>query len=387
MLSDSPQDEGVIQSILQRQQYSVHLAHSDEFIIDRIATLQPDLVLLNTNVLPEPVIALCRQIKQRVSGRYLPLLLLVMSNSRVKTRQLQLFGEITAQTGADDVLFKPVHRAELIQRMLVLMRLSDRVESLRVQNHALTRQLEERDRELNRALSGSREISVLKDSIVNNVSHELRTPMLQVKSAVAMLEAEARSTPSLGGMARLLEYATKSTSRLENVIQNITQLITSTSLKSEAFRVVDAAHIALRQLGRSWSSAGSVSRVELQIDEMPLVLGDKNGVAQVLQQLIDNGLKFSPNGETVIVSASHLENGVQIAVADNGIGVDEDQIERIFQEFYQVEQGTTRRFGGAGTGLAIVKLILDRLGVNIEVKSRPGEGSVFSFVLPFAPQD
>jgi two-component system phosphate regulon sensor histidine kinase PhoR len=125
----------------------------------------------------------------------------------------------------------------------------------------------------------------------------------------------------------------------------------------------------------------------LQIDEMPLVLGDKNGVAQVLQQLIDNGLKFSPNGGTVIVTATHLENGVQIAVTDKGIGVDEDQIERIFQEFYQVEQGTTRRFGGAGTGLAIVKLILDRLGVNIEVKSRRGEGSVFSFVLPFAPQD
>jgi signal transduction histidine kinase len=103
--------------------------------------------------------------------------------------------------------------------------------------------------------------------------------------------------------------------------------------------------------------------------------------------LIDNGLKFSPNGGAVIVTATCLENGVEIAVKDQGIGVDEDQIERIFQEFYQVEQGTTRRFGGAGTGLAIVKLILDRMGVAIKVESRREAGSRFSFVLPFAPRD
>jgi signal transduction histidine kinase len=121
------------------------------------------------------------------------------------------------------------------------------------------------------------------------------------------------------------------------------------------------------------------------MDNVPLVLGDRGGLAQVLQQLIDNALKFSPDGGPVEVIGERCDGTVRVAVRDTGIGIPQDQIGRIFQAFYQIDSSTTRSFGGTGVGLAIAKLILDKMGTTIKVESKPGVGSTFSFMLPIAP--
>jgi signal transduction histidine kinase len=103
--------------------------------------------------------------------------------------------------------------------------------------------------------------------------------------------------------------------------------------------------------------------------------------------LIDNAIKFSPNGGKVKVNAERCDDKVCIAITDQGIGIPKDQVGHIFQAFYQVDSSSTRPFGGAGVGLSIVKLILDKLGSSIEVTSKPGAGSTFSFTLPIAESD
>ncbi len=248
----------------------------------------------------------------------------------------------------------------------------------------------ERDQQIADFQEEAREIAILKRSIKDHVMHEIRTPMLQVKSAISSLDAEIRtrfgdSGEDAEGMLRLINYATQATSRLNDVIQNINQLALSFALKSEPFRLIDSLTVAQRQLGRSWSAGKHVHRVVSTIaEDLALVQGDRNAIGQVLYQLIENGLKFSPEGSPVTVSADMGKAEMRVRVTDLGIGIDPEKKHWIFQEFYIVDSETTRSYNGAGVGLAIVKLILDRMKCEITVKSSPNQGSEFSFTLPYA---
>jgi signal transduction histidine kinase len=109
-------------------------------------------------------------------------------------------------------------------------------------------------------------------------------------------------------------------------------------------------------------------------------MADKQGLGIVLSQLLDNALKFSQ--DRVELSARRVGQSVVVSVHDYGIGIPEDKAEQIFDSFYQVDATSTRRFGGTGVGLAIVRLILDRHHTQIHVESEEGRGSTFTFQLP-----
>ena len=232
------------------------------------------------------------------------------------------------------------------------------------------------DARLDESRRSAQELELLKNAIVNNVSHELKTPLLHVKAAVALL-AEDAANP------KLVEYATGATARLEALVRNITQLAGSQELNIGPILIRECISYAITNLGRTWEHKDAVGRIRVQIDErLPPVLGDRQGISVVLQLLMDNALKFS--SDLVFVEAYRKENAVRISVSDRGIGIAPDQRERIFESFYQINSSSTRPYGGAGIGLAIVRLILDRHGVSIELDSAVGEGSVFSFALPVA---
>jgi len=363
-----------LQAALERHRFWPILAAET---VDAVIQPRADLIMLQADSVSSAGIGLCRTLKNTPSLLSLipPIILLVPNNGR---RREDFYERLIDESGADDAFPIPLRDVDM-RHMATIIQLKRQISQLEGE-------LAERNQQINQANLGKRELSILKDSIVNNVSHELRTPLLQVKSAVAMLDAEVKAKPELHDMSRLMGFATQATSRLESVIQNISLLAASLSLKVEPMRLADSVKIAIRQLGRQWAVSGDMNRVKVFVDDVPLVLGDRSGIAQVLQQLIDNALKFSPGGGAVEIRAVHTpdDNMVRIAVSDPGIGLESDQIERIFQEFYQVDQGSTRRFGGTGIGLAIVKLILDNLGIEITVESKPGIGSTFSFALPVA---
>lgn len=222
----------------------------------------------------------------------------------------------------------------------------------------------------------ARELELLKNMIVNNVSHELKTPLLHVKAAVALLAEDALNP-------KLAEYATGATARLEALVRNITQLAGSQEMNMTPILFRECITYALTNLGRTWEHKDAVNRVHVHMDDrLPPILGDRQGISTVLQLLIDNALKFS---EAIVeVSAHRTGSAVLIAVRDHGIGIPKDQLEIIFDSFYQVDGSSTRPYGGAGIGLAIVRLILEKHSVQIKVESEIGIGSVFSFSLPVA---
>ncbi|NWF68610.1 MAG: HAMP domain-containing histidine kinase [Chloroflexi bacterium] len=222
------------------------------------------------------------------------------------------------------------------------------------------------------------EINLLKNAIVRTVSHELKTPLLQVKSAVALLAEDAKDN-------RLAEYATNATARLEGIVKNISQLADSLDLEMSTGPVLvrEIVDYAIRNLRRSWERKDDIPRIRIDLEtNLPTVQGNKLNLGIVMQLLLDNALKFS-DGE-VQVRACRAEDGVVISVRDDGIGIANDKLEQIFESFYQVDSSSTRKYGGIGVGLAIVRLILERHDVKISVESTPGAGSTFTFALPVA---
>lgn len=337
---------------------------------------KPDVLILELSIAQTFGAEGCAQLKNSAAA---PLLVIGLIPPRTIEAE-----QIAFLLGADDTLDLPWRPTESLPRLRGLLRLRRQVEALRAENQQLRQTLQERELRLKVALTTSQEYSLLRDSIVHNAVHEMGTPLLQVKGSISMLDGAVRAAFEDNGLTTMLDFAKQALTRLENVLENFRHLARSLDLKVEPMRLEDSLSIALRALNRRWASADKVHRVKVEHGQLPLVLGDKQAVAQVLQQLIDNALKFSPETHPVEVHAQTLSDGVRISVRDYGIGMETDQIERIFREFYQIESGARRRFEGVGIGLSIVRLILDRLGVPIQVESQVGVGSTFSFTLKLA---
>lgn len=246
---------------------------------------------------------------------------------------------------------------------------------------AATEQLKERDaklqhlhQEIEQQKRTNDEIEILKNAIVRNVSHELKTPLLQVKSAVSLLAEDM-------GPSKLIDYATDATARLELLVKNITLLGSSLDINPGPVIVRDAIENARRNLRRIWQRKDETDRIQVLIQEgLPPALADRQGLSTALQLLIDNALKFSK--DNVEVCAERSGEFIQLTIQDSGIGIARDQLDSIFDLFYQVDHSSTRRYGGTGVGLAIVKLILEHHNSKIVVESKENLGSTFSFKLP-----
>jgi signal transduction histidine kinase len=287
-------------------------------------------------------------------------------------------------TSAADICLAP-QNPEPILTPLLLARdaaraLHDNHQELLKANHEIKQELH-RERLLRDASE------ILKNMIVRNVSHELRTPLLQIKTAVALMAESLPMTHQDAAEAAqtntLVELATIATTRLETHVRNITMLGENMDVKVAPMNLRDTAEAAKRNLSRLWEFRDQVERVQIEIpSNLPPVLGDKNGISTVLQLLLDNALKFSRDKVVLKAYLSKGSKTVEVCVQDFGIGIASEEIDKIFDTFYQVDGSETRHYGGAGVGLALVRIILVKHGIEISVKSEVGVGSTFHFCMP-----
>jgi two-component system phosphate regulon sensor histidine kinase PhoR len=125
----------------------------------------------------------------------------------------------------------------------------------------------------------------------------------------------------------------------------------------------------------------NADEVDLSTHREAEVLGDKERLKEVMINLVDNAIKYTPTNGAVDVSFMKQDNAVMISVRDTGIGIAQEHLPRIFERFYRVDKERSREVGGTGLGLAIVKHIVEAHGSNVEVQSEVGKGSTFSFTL------
>jgi signal transduction histidine kinase len=227
-----------------------------------------------------------------------------------------------------------------------------------------------------------RELNRMKEDFVAAVSHELRTPLTSVLGYVRTLRRpEFGEDPAT--REEFLQAAEGQGNRLFRLIRN---LLSSARLENAGLRAgsvqVDVAQLAEDARASFPLESG---RIDLTIaPDVPPLDTDPDRMNEVLTNLLDNALKYSPDGGRVELGARAEGEFVQLWVRDDGIGIDGAEIERIFERFYQVDQTATRRFGGVGLGLYLVKELVGDLGGTVDVRSAPGRGSTFTVSLPIA---
>ncbi len=256
--------------------------------------------------------------------------------------------------------------------------------ALQAANRTLEHRVEERTAALQKALERVSELSQLKSNFVANISHELRTPLTHIKGYLELL-----TTESLGKITNeqrhALQVSQQSTGKLEALIEDLIMVSLASrgelSIKQENVDIGRLANLAIK----SHESQAQERDVNLHamIDEnMPLVQADSQKIAWVLNQLVDNGVKFTPsNGRVLVTIKREGENLIVVSVTDTGIGIPSNRLEDIFEPFHQLDSSTTRRYGGTGLGLSLVRQIIEAHGSMLEVQSVEGRGSTFKFPL------
>ena len=221
----------------------------------------------------------------------------------------------------------------------------------------------------------------LKDELIGVVSHELRGPLTAIRGGLRLM---APHVEKLEGTSRkLFDMATRNSDRLLRLVNDLLDLerTESGAIPLER-RVVPSAQ--LLEDARDASSGISESAgipVEMSADDST-VEGDPDRLVQVLMNLIGNAIKFSPPDGVVQLSARRDAGEVHFMIRDQGRGIPEDQIDRIFDRFAQVEANDAKQRGGAGLGLSICRAIVLQHGGRIWAESEPGRGSTFHFVVP-----
>jgi len=188
---------------------------------------------------------------------------------------------------------------------------------------------------------------------------------------------------TLDSQQAVLQIVRERTSTLSRLIHNLTMLQTVPRevLALAPVSVVEVVQHVLTKFRRSAEEAGIVFMKELPA-ELPPVLGDWERLELVFGHLVDNAIKFSPDGGTVSVCTWADREMVYVSVSDEGIGIPPEHWNRIFERFYQVDGTAKRRFGGMGVGLALVWEIVEAHGRTVAVESEPGGGSTFTIALP-----
>ena len=227
-----------------------------------------------------------------------------------------------------------------------------------------------------------KEAERVKDELVSTVSHELRTPLTSLRGfAELMLKREFPPEKQ----REFLSIIHSESLRLTNLINDFLDLQRMEAGRQQyAFAPVDLAAL-LRETVAVFGQpeGGHVLRIEAD-EPLPAVRADADRLRQVLTNLISNAVKFSPDGGEVLVAAHARDGEVEVAVADHGLGIPADALPHLFDKFYRVDNRETRRIGGTGLGLALVKQIVEAHQGRVWVESEPGRGSRFAFTLPVA---
>ena len=256
--------------------------------------------------------------------------------------------------------------------------------ALQAANRTLERRVEERTAELQKALERVSELSQLKANFISNISHELRTPLTHIKGYVELLITE-----SLGSITEeqkhALQISQQSTARLETLIEDLIMVSLASrgelSIKQEDIDIRRIANLAVKSLVNK-AAERSVNLYAVIDEDVPFVQADSQKIAWVLGQLMDNGIKFTPSNGSVVVSVKREgENLVIVSVTDTGIGIPPHRVEEIFEPFHQLDGSSTRKYGGTGIGLSLVRQIVEAHGSMLEVVSADGKGSTFKFPL------
>lgn len=230
-----------------------------------------------------------------------------------------------------------------------------------------------------------KKLEKMRSDFVANVSHELRTPLTSIKGFIETLKDGAINDSA--ARDKFLDIIDIEADRLNRLIQDLLTISELESSKQNVmFEDVDINRCIdeIRDMMENIAGQKNIDLIFKKEESLPLVSGSYDKAKQLLINLIDNGIKYTPSGGRVEVSTCSEGENVVLNISDNGIGISKEHLPRLFERFYRVDKGRSRALGGTGLGLAIVKHIVANMNGSIKVKSEPGKGTSFIISIPKA---
>ena len=229
-----------------------------------------------------------------------------------------------------------------------------------------------------------RKLEVMRKDFVANVSHELKTPLTTIKGFVDTLKEGALEDKE--NALNFLNIISEHTLRLENLINDLLSLSHIESkeiiLKKTFFDICALVDNVLKSFQFNLDKNNII--VENKLNNPLLVFADKDKITQVINNLVDNAMKFNKENGSIKIYSLKEDSFVKIFIEDSGIGIPKEDLPRIFERFYRVDKARSRDMGGTGLGLSIVKHIVELHNGSVGVDSIEGSGSKFYFILPLA---
>ncbi len=219
----------------------------------------------------------------------------------------------------------------------------------------------------------------LQKDFISSISHEFKTPIASIRGFAQLLQMPGLTPDQQQEYISLIAQESDRLSRLSQTLLRLTALEQQTGPATiSRFSVTEQIRQVILRLEPTWSSRQLSWQLEL--DDDIFIESDEALLSHVWINLIQNAMKFSPEGSSIMVSASQQNGSVTVAITDHGCGMDEETLKRIFDRFFQAD--SSRKQEGVGLGLCLVRRILDMLGGHVKVTSVLGEGSTFAVTLP-----
>ena len=356
IIDDSSFMRKKLKNILTPRQYNLFLAESGEEGLDILKHTEVHLILLDVELNGMSGLEFLETIKKDNRFSHVPVIAVSGNDSP------HIIARLLKQ-GASDFIKKPF----IVEQLLLKC-------DLHIKNYKNLKLLKQKTKELDEAQQ-------VKSRFLANMSHEIRTPLNAIVGFIDLLKMKKFDEET----TRYINIISDSSYTLLNVLNDILDLskIEAGKLliehinfdpKKELSYVID-----LFQLKASQKNI----YIKTEYINLPEVLNsDPMRIKQVLINLLSNAIKFTPEEKNVYVMVKYENQNLYISVKDEGIGMDEETVDRIFHPFTQEDESTTRKYGGTGLGLTISYEIIKLLGGKLEVHSQKGKGSEFSFTIP-----
>ena len=297
-----------------------------------------------------------------------------------------------AAGGRQRLLGQAILDLELIDRDILDRAITEQVfalqHALQRANRQLERRVQERTAELQDALVRLAELNQLKSNFISNISHELRTPLTHIRGYSELILDE-----TLGALSQEQKHALDVVLRASHKLQQLIEDLLQFSMAVQGELTLEIERVDLRTLiegviqqYRSRALVKDINLESLLPDNTLVVHIDEEKLAWVVQQLVDNAIKFTPAGGLIRIAVQLEDQLATVAVIDSGIGIPEKRIKELFQIFHQLDGSMTRKYGGVGLGLAYANRILEAHGSKLNVSSKEGKGSRFEFSIPLAAE-
>ena len=227
-----------------------------------------------------------------------------------------------------------------------------------------------------------KELESYRRNYIGNVSHELKTPIFSIQGYLHTLIEGGIYDEKIN--MRYLKKAADNTQRLENIVKDleiVNKLESDAALDLKRFDIQALTLEVFQELDIYSSNRNIKFSIVEAVPDTFLVLADRIKIRQVLINLLTNSVRYSDEGGEVSVSFFDIQDSILIEVSDNGIGIEEQHLKHLFDRFYRVDPSRSRKFGGSGLGLSIVKHIIEAHNQTVNVRSTKGVGSTFAFTL------